>query len=337
MRTLLDRAGHEIDVQFGDSPRLRAKLHTVVGESYMSFGMWEKAGEHLPQAQQIFVQLEGEEHPDTLAVMNDMTTLLMAIGDTEGALEQQRRVARVSRSILGWADPMTLESEGNLAVSFMKAGREGEAARTLASIGMAAVAPAVPATPGLVQGEAFVVVESGGARFSWGGPTLAPAFSGEAMLVEKLVFLTRGDSVQADDRNRAAWCLLTTRSPELRDPQQALTLASLACEQTSHSDPLCMDTLSLALFRCGEPEDAAENQRQALNFLEPRQTLLRADMERALAVFEGRLDEADGLGKPLFVRFENEFETADVNVVYGVSDERAVVRVREAAAFASDG
>jgi tetratricopeptide (TPR) repeat protein len=350
---MLDRAAGEIDNYFEDSPRLRAQMHGVVGEGFLSHGRTEKAREHLPQAQQIMVRIEGAAHPESLALGNDMVSLYLAEGDTAGALVQQEHLVEISRRVLGLADPVTLEAEGNLAMIHLKAGNTGHAAQALANLGMTfGISAKSPSLLNLDHNtQSFVVVEDGGSRFSWVGAYEAPEFPGaaETMIVSKLLALSRSERAQAADKNRAAWCLLTTPSPRLRNVPQALELAREACEQTGNSDPLCMDTLSLALFRTGDSHGAASNQRQALQLLTPQQTLLRSDMERALGVFEGRLEVGEGLGDALFPRWEGEptehalifdssanafvVDNVDVEVSYSsTTGRRAVVRVGTAVA-----
>ncbi len=355
LRRVLDRAAVEIDMSFGDNPLIRAQLHGMVGEGYLAQGNVEKAREHIPRAHQIMVQIAGESDRETLSLSNDLVTLYLAEGDTDGAWVEQAHLAETSRRVLGVSDPVTLEAESNLAMIHLKAGRGEAAAEALAALGTSFGVAPVPNVPSANEWEsqAFVVVEGDGARFSWVGPREAPRAPNapavaETMIVNKLVSLARSNNAQAADRNRAAWCLLTTPSPRLRDAPQALQFARQACEQTANSDPLCMDTLSLALFRSEQPAEAAQNQRLALKLLTPQQTLLRADMERALAVFEGQLDPEEGLGQPLFARWEDEGTVVspgdvfirsdvreewirdefDVDVSAGSDGQRSVVRVR---------
>jgi hypothetical protein len=139
----------------------------------------------------------------------------------------------------------------------------------------------------------FVGVD-GGQRFilrSADGANDDAALIVEHSLLEERIKAAWRPGAMASEKNAAAWALLTTPTVELRDPVTALHLATEACEATGHGNPVFLDTLSLALHRDGRTEDAIENQRVALGLVAPTRTLLIADMQRALAVFEGRLPE----------------------------------------------
>jgi tetratricopeptide (TPR) repeat protein len=57
----------------------------------------------------------GDEHPDTLAVMNNLAETLRAQGDLAGALEMHKSVLATRRRVLGEEHPDTLTSMNNLA------------------------------------------------------------------------------------------------------------------------------------------------------------------------------------------------------------------------------
>ncbi|NLX97924.1 MAG: hypothetical protein GXY83_17315 [Rhodopirellula sp.] len=61
-----------------------------------------------------------------------------------------------------------------------------------------------------------------------------------------------------------AWQLATSKHPEVRQPQDAVALASYACQATSDGDPSFLDTLAAAHAATGEFDKAAEIQEKAV-------------------------------------------------------------------------
>lgn len=61
-------------------------------------------------------RLLGAEHPDTLASMNTLATLLESQGDYSGAGQLLRRALEISERVLGLDHQETLSSTNNLAI-----------------------------------------------------------------------------------------------------------------------------------------------------------------------------------------------------------------------------
>jgi len=64
----------------------------------------------------------GDDHPDTLNVMNNLAVSLENLGDLEGANDLQQRLLTARRRVLGTDHPDTLTSMNNLAVTRQKLG-----------------------------------------------------------------------------------------------------------------------------------------------------------------------------------------------------------------------
>jgi hypothetical protein len=69
----------------------------------------------------------GDEHPDTLASMNNLAGALHASGDLAGAQALHEQVVGILRSVLGEDDPVTLRSLNNLAAALHARGDLGGA------------------------------------------------------------------------------------------------------------------------------------------------------------------------------------------------------------------
>ena len=70
----------------------------------------------------------GEEHPNTLASMNNLAQTLHAEGDLAGARKIFEQVLHVSRRVLGEEHPDTVLSACNLLVTLFEL-KDGEAAK----------------------------------------------------------------------------------------------------------------------------------------------------------------------------------------------------------------
>ena len=81
----------------------------------------------------------GNEHPDTLAAMNNLAAVLQDQGDFDGAKLLHEHVAGVSRRVLGGDHPSTLASMNNLAAVFRDQG-DLAAARSLSEPTLSRVA-----------------------------------------------------------------------------------------------------------------------------------------------------------------------------------------------------
>ena len=93
-----------------------------------------------------------------------------------------------------------------------------------------------------------------------------------------------------DDKNAAAWELLTCEPTDLRDPDAALPLARDACAMTNNANHTYLDTLALAQHLTGDTPAAIETEKKALSLLPP-DAPERSDYEAALARFEVALEE----------------------------------------------
>jgi tetratricopeptide (TPR) repeat protein len=82
-----------------------------------------KSAENLYHLQwEIRNRILGDEHPGTLASMNNLAETLRAQGDLTGAREKQEEVLEITRRILGDEHPGTLASMNNLALTLSDQG-----------------------------------------------------------------------------------------------------------------------------------------------------------------------------------------------------------------------
>jgi tetratricopeptide (TPR) repeat protein len=103
-------------------PDINSDVAACFGSVFILTGQWEKAPPLLTRVLQLRQQALGEEHPDTLAAMNNLASAYTNQGLLKQAEELQVRVADATKLVLGNEHPDTLVSMTNLATTYRKQG-----------------------------------------------------------------------------------------------------------------------------------------------------------------------------------------------------------------------
>ncbi len=85
--------------------------------------------------------------------------------------------------------------------------------------------------------------------------------------------------------NNLAWFLATHKQAEFYDPNEAIRIASRACEHTNYQDPVIMDTLALAYGAAGKYDKAIDLAEKALNLVKTNEQL-KAKIQEHLNSFK---------------------------------------------------
>ncbi len=125
--TILKPAIDAIDQQFKDQPVVDAQLREVLAERYRDLGLYDAAMPLQASALETRRRVLGEEHPDTLASINDMGLLLQAQGKLLEAEPYIREALEKRRRVLGEEHPDTLESINNAGNLLEAQGRLSDA------------------------------------------------------------------------------------------------------------------------------------------------------------------------------------------------------------------
>ncbi len=125
--TLLDRAAERIAGRFDGKPLVEAAVRQTIGTTYKRLGRFTQAEPHLERARELQVATLGEEHPDTLASMNNLALLYQAEGKFDKAESLLKRTLETKRRVLGDEHPDTLMSLNNLGWYYKERGRFAEA------------------------------------------------------------------------------------------------------------------------------------------------------------------------------------------------------------------
>jgi tetratricopeptide (TPR) repeat protein len=215
----------------------------------------------------------GEEHPDTLMSMHSLATLYERQGRMDEAERLYEQALEVRRRVLGAQHPRTLNSINSLGVLYWRMGRLEEAASLFED---------AYENRRLVLGDQHPATHRAGANLleaykATGRLDLARSIAGDVLES----YRTRATGPNASVKAVAdyAWELLTCPAEELRDPQEALVLATRVVTATNETDADKLDTLALAQHMTGDSEPAARTQQKALDLLPPGPSGTRSGYE----------------------------------------------------------
>jgi non-specific serine/threonine protein kinase/serine/threonine-protein kinase len=78
VRTVLDRAAARIGDRFDTNPQVRASIEATIGKTYEDLGIYESSQRHFENALKIKRATVGAEHPETLAIAQELGGLYRA-------------------------------------------------------------------------------------------------------------------------------------------------------------------------------------------------------------------------------------------------------------------
>jgi len=126
---LADRASDRIASVATNDPLLEAALRTEIGAIYYSLGSYAKAERQYTAALETRRQRLGDQHPLTLAAMNNLGLLRSRQGRTDDAERLLLATSDARRAVLGPDHPDTLVSLNNLAMAMLARQQPDEAER----------------------------------------------------------------------------------------------------------------------------------------------------------------------------------------------------------------
>jgi tetratricopeptide (TPR) repeat protein len=134
---LLDRYGRDIEKRFADQPEVEATVRASLANSYIYLNLmqhtdrsgdhWLAAREHLDTALEIRRKVLGVEHPDTLALVEQLAFFLGFGMDLEQAERLRREALDIRERTQGPDDPETLGAAMSLTKLLRKRGKPDEA------------------------------------------------------------------------------------------------------------------------------------------------------------------------------------------------------------------
>lgn len=125
---ILDKAAAMIDeLCQDDRPEIEASLRVPLGWACARFGHLGNAQRQLEQSLEIARRISGEDHPDTVSLMRDLSGVLLEQGILDEAESLGRAVLAARSRNHGETHASTLDAAGDLAGILVAAGKQEEA------------------------------------------------------------------------------------------------------------------------------------------------------------------------------------------------------------------
>jgi tetratricopeptide (TPR) repeat protein/predicted Ser/Thr protein kinase len=127
---VLDEAAARLEKgELAGQPEVEGAVRLTLGRTYRRLGDLDAAQVHLTSALEITRRYVGDDHPQTLATMDELALLLKTRGGYSEAEPLYRQALEARRRVLGPEHPETLETQHNLAVLLNAQGDDLEAER----------------------------------------------------------------------------------------------------------------------------------------------------------------------------------------------------------------
>jgi len=127
LTNILKPSGEAISSQFADRPLVRANLLQTLGQTFLEIGLVTEPTEMLRTALQLRREHQGNDHPDTLILINNMGALLQDQGKLDEAMPYYKEALEGSRRVLGNDHPKTLAYINNMGALLEDQGKQDEA------------------------------------------------------------------------------------------------------------------------------------------------------------------------------------------------------------------
>jgi non-specific serine/threonine protein kinase/serine/threonine-protein kinase len=127
-RELLDRGARQIRTRLSGQPVLQARMMNTIGQVYLRLALYDEARPLLEESLQTLRRQLGEDHPDTLDAISELTGLKIRKGEYAGVEKTLRAVLAARRKVSDDSED-TLHSMGQLAEFLAVRGKLDEAER----------------------------------------------------------------------------------------------------------------------------------------------------------------------------------------------------------------
>jgi serine/threonine protein kinase len=132
IKELLDRAAAEltpgkIEAKFLNQPEVQASILKTIGDAYRGTGAYVSAVEFLKRSSDIYRQVSGPEHSDTLFTLNCLAQAHLDAGQTGEAIALLEQVRDARLKTLASDHPDSLRARNNVATAYLEAGKTDEA------------------------------------------------------------------------------------------------------------------------------------------------------------------------------------------------------------------
>jgi len=126
-RAVLDEAAKRLDTDLADQPGVQAAVRHTLGKTFRGLGLLDESRKQLEAALVTERKLFGDEHPQTLATMNELALTLQDQGALPEAESLFRSLLDVHRKQSGSASNETATAANNLGWVLLSQGRAADA------------------------------------------------------------------------------------------------------------------------------------------------------------------------------------------------------------------
>ncbi len=119
---------------FKDRPSAEAIARQGIGDTWYSLGEYQRALDQFTQAEQLFQQVSGSDHLNTITARSAVALALSQLGKFEEAIKLQREMTQTLESLLGGDAKETLTARNNLALSLIEEGQYEQAISMLQEV-----------------------------------------------------------------------------------------------------------------------------------------------------------------------------------------------------------
>jgi eukaryotic-like serine/threonine-protein kinase len=127
VRAAMDAAEPAVGRQFAGQPLVEAAIRDTIGTTYIYVSEPKRAIAQHARALALRATVLGEDHPETLASMNNLAVAYRLAGRLDEAVALHEKQLGLAQSRLGLDDLDTLMSMNNLALAYRMAGRNDRA------------------------------------------------------------------------------------------------------------------------------------------------------------------------------------------------------------------
>jgi tetratricopeptide (TPR) repeat protein len=143
LKQMLDRAAHKLDARKDLAPRIEADLRWMIGVNCRGQGEYAKAVRHLERCVELWRQLLGADHDDTLDAQNSLAVAYEKAGKPDKAVPLLEQALELTKAKLGPDHPDTLTIVAELGQAYCEA-NQGEKAVPLLKQFVAAQRKRIP-------------------------------------------------------------------------------------------------------------------------------------------------------------------------------------------------
>ena len=116
---VLDQAAQRVETEFVDQPEVAAAIRYTIGHAYDTLWHQQEAAIHLRAAQELYEQVYGPDHPDTLRCTVLLGMVYGELRDPQAIPTQQEALA-IRRKLYGNEHPLVAESMSELAYALWR-------------------------------------------------------------------------------------------------------------------------------------------------------------------------------------------------------------------------